>query len=421
MKGRNEIFAVGLLGALLMSCATAGPQETPRETTPGKSSLRVALFPWIPDAANDGFELLRKRLEEDFEKKNPTIDLTLRLVEYDDSYYQPAKLAGWLASQQYDLVEIDTVILGDLIAAEVIEPWSSQDSSEFLPAAVQASTVTAEDGKVTWWGVPHLLCGYFIVTKSPEIDGATTLAELTDAVKKIGKPVYGNFDSSWDLPSLYLDSRVDNGLDPRDVPAAVKPPLHEASASSIRSFAELCENQGKNHCTDGTFSEQWDDPVKMFVAGEASAFWGYSERLHLTVRELQAAKLSVDDVHVNTVPLGEKATPLLFTDSFVRRSGCGKDASCNQAAEAFIRYINSDEALSELLLSRDAEAAGLTPVPRYLLPASRSAFLIKGIKEDRLYNELKGFAEGGFALPNDADIYERRRVLAWLLEQKIKE
>jgi thiamine pyridinylase len=410
-----------LNGFFVASCCTVSPRKAPAEEFQKKSSLKVALFPWIPDAANDDFESIRKRLEERFEQQNPTIDLTLRLEEYDDSYYEPAKLAGWLASKQYDLVEIDTVILGDLVAAEVVEPWSSQNASDFFPAAVQASVVRDEDGKEEWWGVPHLLCGYFLVSKSSEVDGATTLAELTSAIGKLGKPVLGNFDSSWDLPSLYLDSRVDNGLDPAEVAKAIKPPLHEGSAESLRSFASLCEAEGSNHCTDGTYSDNWDDPVKKFVSGEASAFWGYSERLHLTVQELRKARLSEDDLHVNTVPLGGKATPLLFTDAFVRRAGCAQDAACDQAVEAFIRYINSEEAVAEVLLSRDAEAMGLVPVPRYLLPAKRSAFEIDGIKEDRLYGELKPFAEGGFALPNAANMYERRRVLAWLLEQRIKE
>jgi thiamine pyridinylase len=411
-----------LASVLCMSCATTSSPTGPMtRADQGRSSLKVALFPWIPDAAEDDFALLRKSVEEGFERENPTIDLTLRLVKYDSSYYKPAKLAGWLASRQYDLVEIDTVILGDLIGAEVIEPWPSQDASRFFPAAAQAAVVRDKSGKETWWGVPHLLCGFFVISKSSEIAEAGTLSELTSAIQRTGKPALGNFVSSWDLPSLYLDSRVDNGLDPAKVSDAVKPPLHEESADSIRGLADLCEVQGTNHCTDGTYSDRFDDPVKLFAAGQASAFWGYSERLHLTVHELKKAQQPVDDLRVNTVPLGETATPLLFTDAFVRRAGCGQDASCRQAAEAFIRYINSDEAVSELLLSRDAAAAGRVPVPRYLLPATRSAFEIPGIKNDRLYGELKGFAEKSFALPNAADMFERRRVLGYLLEQKIHE
>ncbi|MEM8997238.1 MAG: hypothetical protein AAGF23_20815 [Acidobacteriota bacterium] len=420
IKARLLMSLPVLFGLALAGCATTGgAPDLPTETTE-KHVFRVALFPWIPDAAEDGFESLRSSLEEKFEEAHPQIDLHIRLEKWDDSYYSPAKIAGWLASDEFDVVEIDTVILGDLVKAEVIEPWPAQDASTFFRAAVQGSTIAAKDGGTVWWGVPHLLCGFFIVSQSPAIDGAQTLTELVDAVERTGLPLLGNFDSSWDLPSLYLDSRVDNALDPSDLQEAVKPPLDTAAAAAVKELAALCDLDGDNPCVDGTYGDAWNAPVEKFLAGEAAGFWGYSERLHLTVKSLLSAGAPISDIRVTTIPLGSQATPLLFTDALVRRRGCGADADCERASAAFAEFINSDWAVKEVLLSGDAASVGKEAIPRYLLPATRSAFDIDGIRDDRIYGELRIFAESGYSLPNDGELYERRRVIAWLLGQELE-
>jgi len=421
MKGSMIIRKIALflifsiLFIFCFSCTTKTTHTNASSKDQAKKyNLKVALFPWIPDSANDDFESLKERLKKEFERRYPDIELTLRLKKWDDSYYNPPKIAGWLASEKYDLVEIDTVILGDLISAEVIEPWLNQEASEFFTAAVQGSVVK-DDGTITWWSVPHLLCGFFIVSKSYDIDSATTISELNNAVIEIGKPIFGNFDSSWDLPSLYLDSLIDNGMNRTQAAEALEPPLNPKGLAALRNFASFCNFDGSNPCTNGQFDDNWNDPVLKFLSGEAVGYWGYSERLHFTVSELKKAELPTDDLRVNTIPLGDNTIPLLFTDSFVKRVGCAEDPSCSNSVEAFINFINSDWANEEILLSGDAKASGVTGVPRYLLPAKKSAFNIEGIKEDHLYKELKPYAEAGIAMPNTSSMYEKRKLMEWLI------
>ncbi|MEM1181313.1 MAG: hypothetical protein AAGM22_23425 [Acidobacteriota bacterium] len=413
---------------LVAGCSHIAVEPTPDTATgsDGRSVLRVALFPWIPDAAGDGFAALRRNLESEFERRHPDVDLEIRLKPWDDSYYSPAKIAGWLAGGEFDLVEIDTVILGDLVEAEVIEPWPPQDASTFFRAAVDGASIVANPGgDRTWWGVPHLMCGYFLVSQSDRIDGAPSIDEVTSAVREDGRPLLGNFDSSWDLPSLYLDARVDNGFDPADLRRAVEPPLDPATAGAVEKLAALCARDGQNPCVDGTYSDAWDGPVEAFVAGDASGYWGYSERLHLTVKSLRenpaaASKVRITDLRIATLPLGSEATPLLFTDALVRRRGCGAEGSCRRASVAFAEFMNSDWANRQVLLSGDAASIGEAAVPRYLLPATRAAFDIDAIRDDPTYAELREFADSGRALPNDGELYERRRVLAWLLVERLK-
>lgn len=426
-------YAITITILLLVSCrppadAATSPASTapvgaaPTPASASKTKLRVALFPWVPDVANDGFESLRKRIEVGFEQAHPDIDVELRMNEGDESYYEPALVAGWLASSRYDLVEIDTIILGDLIGAEVIEPWSHVPERSYTRAAKEGSTTTKE-GSTTWWGVPHLNCGYFLVTRAKAIDEASNIDALVAAIGKTDKPVFGNFVGSWDLPSLYLDARVDNGLDPATffadpakVPSAVKPPLDEPSVKALERLAGTCKVGKANPCTDGTFAADWDGPVERFVAGDASGFWGYSERLHLAVSLLSAKKLPVDDLRVSTLALGSSATPLLFTDAFVRRAGCSEEPACNAAANAWADYITTDAVLVELLTAKDA---GEGAVPRYLLPATTSVLGVEPLKSDRLFQELLPFADSGRAFPPTGSLYERRRVIGYLLEQRL--
>lgn len=397
---------------------TPPPAASPADGAgaPGRTRLSVALFPWIPDAANDDFASLRKMIENGFESQHATIDLDLRLIESDDSYYNPARLAGWLASGRYDLVEIDTVVLGDLIDAEVLEPWPSVPERDYLAAARSGSTEIDGSGKPVWWGVPHLTCGFFLITRSEKLDAASSIIDLAKAARESGKPLLGNFASSWDLPSLYLDARVDNGLDATNLPGlskSVKPPLHSDSAAALKQLADLCRQGDKNPCVDGTYDEKWDGPVEEFVKGSAIGYWGYSERLHRTVALMKAQGVPVDGLRVSTIPLGTGATPLLFTDAFVRRKGCSGDPACNAAAAAWAEFITRDDVVRDLLISKDS---GPTAVPRYLLPATSSAFKAEPIAKDAIYAELRPLAQSGRSFPSRASMYERRRVLAHLLE-----
>ena len=50
--------------------------------------FRAALFPWIPDAAGDGFAAMRQRIEAEFEAIYADIDLDLRFFFGDEGYYQ---------------------------------------------------------------------------------------------------------------------------------------------------------------------------------------------------------------------------------------------------------------------------------------------------------------------------------------------
>ena len=65
--------SAALLAVLVVcvGCAVAEPPTT----------LRVALFPYIPDAANDQFAGMRQRLKTEFEAEHPGVRLTLDPID----------------------------------------------------------------------------------------------------------------------------------------------------------------------------------------------------------------------------------------------------------------------------------------------------------------------------------------------------
>lgn len=85
-----------------------------------------------------------------------------------------------VTSDGYQLAEVDTVILGDLIEQDAIRPWSNlQRSSDWHSAGARAVTVGSEI-----YGIPHWLCGHFVFSRDPKITSARTNAQLIAALKR---------------------------------------------------------------------------------------------------------------------------------------------------------------------------------------------------------------------------------------------
>ena len=109
-----------------------------------------------------------------------------------------------------------------------------------------------------------------------------------------------------------------------------------------------------------------------FAAGKTAAMFGYSERLFLIRRSAPQ-----DHFHFSSAPIGNGNHPLLFTDAFVLRKDC--DQRCEAAARAFAEYMNSARTHEWILMSSDAAKP---TAPRYLLPATLSAFKAAEVRRD---------------------------------------
>lgn len=82
-----------------------------RADDPSKVQLRVSLFPWIPDANQDGFAAMRSKIIQEFSKKRSDVELVVDLSPSTClDVYNPndlgAKLENASKGCQFDVVEV---------------------------------------------------------------------------------------------------------------------------------------------------------------------------------------------------------------------------------------------------------------------------------------------------------------------------
>jgi thiamine pyridinylase len=378
----RNVFHV-LVISLLAGC-TSSPTPAPN-TDPFQ--LKVSLYPYIPEP-----EAFFAWIEEDFEAKNPDIDLVVRALaksyEGDPEYvadlaYEIDKATIALTDAASDdfqhLIEVDALILGTLAANNSIVPFRVQ-GLEFLAAA---------DESVIWsgqhFGVPHWTCGNFIITEDPTIRDVRNVDEMVTAlVRGSGGriPLSGDLGGSWGSISTYLDAFMDT-FPQRDMQTALSQQQIDATISGhLQRLREVCIKDDVNFCGE--------DAVELFVTGDASALIGFSERLNPI---LARPDRKVGTLHVSTATLGGGNKPVAFVDALVKSSTCTADP-CRSAAQRFADYYVSDATFETSLMTTPSG------VPRYLLPSTTSAFDFGQVGQDRLYEQLQEEAMGATALPN---------------------
>jgi thiamine pyridinylase len=133
-----------------------------------RTELRVGLYEYVPGyGEGDTLADFRQCVIEQFEKENQDIDLVLPKSSDAYSSYNPDDVKAWLGDgkdgERYDLVEIDTLLLGDVISAA--QPWDLDDRSDYIDAGLAAGTI---DQKL--YAVPHLLCSHFLFGRDSDLD-----------------------------------------------------------------------------------------------------------------------------------------------------------------------------------------------------------------------------------------------------------
>lgn len=395
-------------GALILSgCGPHGGEN------PGgaRTVLRVPLYPYIPDAAGDQLKAMAARIEAEFEARHPNIDLVPNPSCFADDFYEPSQMARSLKGESecgYDVIETDTILLEELVAEGAVRPWRRLPRNiVWHPAGLSAST---RQGTNELYGVPHWLCGHFIVSRDEAVRQARTTSGLVQALAGLGTPAPNmavNMLGSWNLPSLYLDAWADaNG--PANVRSAVTTERYDTAVlGSMRQFVRSCQSGTGNPCVDGTYDqdENFDLPATLFAQRQADATMGYSERLHTILKNLPAGD-TASDIKLSSAPLGEGSNPLLFTDSFFLGVNC--TGKCEAAAQQFVEYMSQPSTFEWILMSEDAPADAR--VPRYLLPATLDAYQAPSVRADRFFPVLDAETRAGKPYPNGGLLNIRRQM-----------
>jgi thiamine pyridinylase len=383
----------GAVAGMVLGCGGRPPVTTP----PERVVLRVPLYSYIPDAAGDRFAALSARIESEFEAEHPEVDLVVNPPCFQDDLYEPSQLARSLRGEgacAYEVVEVDSSLLGELVDTGTLQPWSTlPEGPRWHPAGVSAATYQGQ-----LYGVPHWQCAHYIISRDEALGSARTVDELVQALEARKTPAQdlaANLLGSWNLPSLYLDAWADSH-GPQDVGSALSTEHYDADVlAGMKKLAGACATPGGNPCLDGTYDAQENLPDVLLAQGRAEATLGFSERMHTILRNLPPGA-SRSELRITPAPLGQGNHPLLFTDVFVLASRC--TGTCEKAARDFTAYMSRTSTYQWIVLGEDAPAEGR--IPRYLMPSNLDVYAAPGVKDDPFYPVIGAATATGAPFPN---------------------
>jgi len=382
--------------------------------------LNVALFPFLPDLDGDDHRSLLHYIQDEFYKARPDVLLAFRPMNVSDQFYNPEQVIKWLGGSSenvtiYDVVEVDTVILGDLVDAAVAAPLPFILSG--IPREWNTAAASAVQINNAVYAYPHLMCTFFLFTRDNSIAKANTVNELARAIKSFpvnnGGYLAGNLHSTWDLTAMYVDSyREANFLYNLPDANALHGPWSDEALDELRKLAQLCKNStGQNDCLNGNFDDaNYDVPAELFGLNKVKAMFGYSERLyHILKSAATLGPVTASNYKIKPLPLGKIPNqPLFFTDAFVIRRNMSEDKA--RAAIDFASFMATPK-------MQAAVVAGVKPTGpyRYLLPISSDAYKEFPLNSDYFYQTFFRNVTGGW-LPNTGFSKVRKTVGSYVAE-----
>lgn len=374
--------------------------------------LRVAPFPYIPDSAGDQYKSLFQFITNEFQAIHPNIRLHLRPLNTTDGFYVIPTLTEWLKSDGYgyDVVEIDSVMLGELISAGLVSPQQPMPDKR---ADWHSAATAAVEFNQAIYAYPHLLCATFLFTRDEKLAQTKTIDQLINTLgdkATVNYRLVGNLDSSWVLPSRLIHC-LQNSNDAQFNTAAFA--LHSYKNSSfecVRKLARLCDRLGsENHCLDGEFDQNPDLPALLFARGQATAMFAYSEQLFTILKN--GAVDDYKNIKMIPFPAGKLHNqPLFSVDAYVFRRNMSNEIF--NAAQAFAEFMSTPRMQAAVVASGDNPKH--PSLPRYLLPISRKAYDEPILLQDRFYQSFFRNLTG-FPLPNIGFLNTRKEMQRALL------
>ncbi|CAF1644367.1 unnamed protein product [Rotaria magnacalcarata] len=350
-------------------------------STTNKITLKVALYPYLPDAGGDNYTGLLQFITDEFNKVYPDIALQLRPLSTNDDFYDLNLLSKWLMADGsgYDIVEIDTVLLGDLVNIGLVAPQfiNSRSQADWHAAANMAVHINH-----AIYGFPHLLCTYFLFTRDEQIAAASTIDQLITALGDIPSEDYrlvGNMNSSWDLSLLWINSYQESSESPVDAAAYAVHGYTKSSFENMLKLTGLCNrSRGENHCLDGTFKKYSYMPTVLFKENKTAAMFSFSEKLFSVLKDGSLA--DYNNIKLIPLPIGTAHNqPLFFTDALVFRRNMSDDML--NASRLFAEFMGTPRMQAAIVGSGDKPGS----IPRYLLPMSKSAYDDPLLVNNRFY------------------------------------
>ncbi|MBD2579891.1 hypothetical protein [Oscillatoria sp. FACHB-1406] len=320
-----------------------------------KETLRVLLYPYVPDRLS-----LFQKIEGEFEKANPEVDL--QLVDNPDlvaDYY-----SGGLQKASADVYEVDTILLSDLIQLGKISKIDFPKEN-FSKEAIAAVTRNGET-----YAVPHWLCGNFLFYRKgdTELASAKTWNDVSTILKQRNEALFVDLKGSSTLGEWYftvLSELV--GVERAQQSISQSTLLNSEVTTSLTSLLGLCPD---GFCRSNDLHDRTGYYSRAFIARKSSAYIGYSESIHYGIQYAldnctsTSGCLSINDIAVRRLPP--------FRENSMSKGvgwvdGLAVDSSLTgqkrSLAISFINYLVSEAAYKTVLEPEWMEA------PKYLLPA----------------------------------------------------
>ncbi|UJR18250.1 hypothetical protein I4U23_005153 [Adineta vaga] len=390
---------------------------------PDETILKVAPFPYIPDPYNGNNAHLLQFIRDEFKKVYPKIRLNFHQMNTNDDFYDLTFLSNLLQPNEsgYDVVEIDTLVLGDLVDIGLVSPqvnytYPSTETYDWHPAAYSAVQVNQAT-----YAYPHIMCAFFLFTHGDvtNMNPIHTLEELEKYVNKTGagQPfrLVGNLDSSWTMTALWMDSHRDQSMLTSRAEAEALHGYEYLSFKPMKKFARLCDLFWRtNPCLDGTFKKDVELPAELFGNKHSPAMFGYSERLFYILK--YGLLSNPQEIKIQPIPFGDSTyKPSFFNDAYVFRRNLSPEKLT--AAQAFVKFMASPRMQAAVVANEDFST---TKPYRYLLPMARSTYFEPVIRQDRFYaSYFHDPSARGTSYPNTG-VLKTRQQLVNAIKQFIK-
>jgi len=338
--------------------------------------LNVALYPYIPTLPGDRFEALVAHVVATYQQQNPQVLLAAQMNQ-ETNIYSFAGLRQLLGPQGLDVIELDTLYIGFLADAELVNPAAIAGEAP-LPVAIAAST---HGGQL--WGVPSWLCMDFVYSGDPAVQQATSLAALLAFLGQVppGQPeMVGDYNGSWRLPSIYINAYV-QAYGYGAIGRSMQMPPDPAVIANLVSLTDTCANAGANNCTNGTYHGSPNGTTeRVFATGHAGADIGFSEQSFFV--NLYGP---VDPLYAAAAAWGATPQPLLFSDSFVTsRATCAAGSQCAADAAALTTLMTGLDMKNYIVESQDLARGSPW---RTLLVAQQDFYGQPQIRQNPMYQQ----------------------------------
>jgi thiamine pyridinylase len=354
---------------LALTILVAFALGSPATCAPEATTLKVALYPYVPEKY-----AVYALLAREFQRRNPGVVLDLVEVDPNKDYYEDG-----LLTLDADVYEIDSILLTDMLGK--IIPLSVS-LANFSPEAVEAVT---RNGQV--YAIPHWLCGNFLFYRKDNaaIRDSVTWGDLVKALGQQKRAMLFDLFGRLTIGEWYLTVLADR----LGVSAAQTEVMKtkEPDPSVIKDLDTILSACPTGFCRSKPFHDRAGAYARAFVRGEAAAYVGYSETMHFGLQEaidncgLGKACLLPEEIAVRRLPtLSASAASegIGWVDGLAISSSPTLDENKKRVALKFIEFATSEDGFKVVL------EPGWMEAPRYLLPARQGLT----IKDAPLYPDL---------------------------------